>query len=126
MRTFVAVLALSLCFAPAAVDSPLASRHQSPAQTATQKQAWDLLERGASDHNIDKRANAIQALGLDVGDSSAVRMTENALADPAAFARAAAAKALGALGSPDSVPKLQPLLNEDSGARRPLESTECS
>jgi HEAT repeat protein len=114
MRTFVAVLALSLCFAPAAVDSPLDSRCQSPAaETATQKQAWDLLEKGASDHNIDKRANAIQALGLDIGDTSAVRMAENALADPAAFVRAAAAKALGALGSPDSVPKLQPLLNDE-------------
>jgi HEAT repeat protein len=112
MRTFVAILALPLFFAPTAVDSPLVSRRQSPEQTATEKQAWELLQHGANDENIDKRANAIQALGLDVGDTSAVRMAENGLADPAAFVRAAAAKALGALGSPDSVPKLKPLLND--------------
>jgi HEAT repeat protein len=112
MRTLTAALCLSLCFAPAAVDSPLASRRQSTVQTATEKQAWDLLEQGASDHNVDKRSNAIQALGLDIGDTSAVRMAENALSDSAAFVRAAAAKALGALGSSDSIPKLQPLLND--------------
>jgi HEAT repeat protein len=112
MRTLTAALCLSLCFAPAAVDSRLASRRQSTVQTATEKQAWDLLEQGASEHNVDKRSNAIQALGLDIGDTSAVRMAENALSDSAAFVRAAAAKALGALGSPDSIPKLQPLLND--------------
>ena len=112
MRTLTAALCLSLCFAPAAGDSPLASRRQSTVQTATEKQAWDLLEQGASDHNVDKRSNAIQALGLDIGDTSAVRMAENALSDSAAFVRAAAARALGALGSPDSIPKLQPLLND--------------
>jgi hypothetical protein len=98
MRIFVAVLALFLCFTPAA------------GQTDVQQQAWKILERGAHEGNIDKRANAVQALGLDSGDSAAVRLAEDALGDKEAYVRAAAAKALGALGSAESVPKLQLLV----------------
>jgi HEAT repeat protein len=109
MRIFVAVLALFLCFTPAAGDLPLASQ-QSTGQTDVQQQAWKVLERGAHEGNIDKRANAVQALGLDSGDSAAVRLAEDALGDKEAYVRAAAAKALGALGSAESVPKLQLLV----------------
>jgi HEAT repeat protein len=59
---------------------------------------------------MDKRANAIQALGLDSGDLAAVRLAEDALVDKEAYVRAAAAKALGALGSTESIPKLQNLV----------------
>jgi HEAT repeat protein len=59
---------------------------------------------------MDKRANAIQALGLASGDMEAVRLAEDALGDKEALVRGAAAKALGALGSPESIPKLQKLL----------------
>jgi HEAT repeat protein len=109
MRIFVAVLALFLCSTPTAGDLPLASQ-QSTGQTDVQQQAWKVLERGAHEGNIDKRANAVQALGLDSGDPAAVRLAEDALEDKEAFVRAAAAKALGALGSPESVPKLQLLV----------------
>jgi len=61
---------------------------------------------------LDKRANAIQALGLDVGDPPAVRLAEDALEDKEAYVRAAAAKALGALGSTESIPKLQNLVTD--------------
>ena len=110
MRTVAGVLILSLCFTPAAVDLPLLSP-QSASQTDAQKQAWNILVEGAHG-NLDKRGNAIQALGLDPGDPEAVRLAEDALADKEAFVRGAAAKALGALGSPDSIPKLQNLVNE--------------
>lgn len=110
MRTVAGVLILSLCFTPAAVDLPLRSP-QSASQTDAQKQAWNILVEGAHG-NLDKRANAIQALGLDPGDPEAVRLAEDALGDKEAFVRGAAAKALGALGSPDSIPKLQNLVNE--------------
>ena len=50
---------------------------------------------------MDKRANAIPALGLDSGDPAAVQLAEDALGDKEAHVRAAAAKALGSLGSPD-------------------------
>jgi hypothetical protein len=109
MRTVAGVLILSLCFTPAAVDLRLESP-QSAGQVDAQKQAWNILVGGAHGSNMEKRANAIQALGLASGDPEAVRLAEGALGDKEALVRGAAAKALGALGSPESIPKLQNLL----------------
>ena len=109
MRTVAGVLILSLCFTPAAVDLRLESP-QSAGLVDAQKQAWNILVGGAHGSNMDKRANAIQALGLASGDLEAVRLAEDALGDKEALVRGAAAKALGALGSPESIPKLQNLL----------------
>ena len=50
-----------LCFTPTDIDLPPASR-PSAGQVDTQNQAWDILVGGAHGSNIDKRANAIQAL----------------------------------------------------------------
>ena len=109
MRTVAGVLILSLFFTPTAVDLRLESP-QSAGQVDAQKQAWNILVKGAHGSNMDKRANAIQALGLASGDLEAVRLAEDALGDKEALVRGAAAKALGALGSPESIPKLQNLL----------------
>src|ERR1700691_3138795 len=111
MRSVMAFLAPLLCFTATAIDLPLASQ-QSTTQVDTQNQAWDILMGGAHGSNIDKRANAIQALGLDSGDPAAVQLAEDALGDKEAYVRAAAAKALGALGSTESIPKLQNLVND--------------
>jgi HEAT repeat protein len=111
MRTIVGVLALLLYFTPTAVDLPLASP-QSAGQVDAQKQAWHILVEGAHGSNMDKRANAIQALGLASRDPAAVGLAEDALGDKEAYVRAAAAKALGALGSTESIPKLQNLVND--------------
>jgi hypothetical protein len=78
MRTVAGVLILSLCFTPAAVDLRLESP-QSAGQVDAQKQAWNILVAGAHGSNMDKRANAIQALGLASGDLEAVRLAEDAL-----------------------------------------------
>jgi HEAT repeat protein len=80
-----------LCFTPTDIDLPPASR-PSAWQVDTQNQAWDILVGGAHGSNMDKRANAIQALGLAAGDPAAAR--------------------LGALGSTESIPKLQDLVND--------------
>src|ERR1700722_17210807 len=61
----------------------------------------------------DRHSCAIQALGLASGDLEAVRLAEDALGDKEALVRGAAAKALGALGSPESIPKLQNLLADE-------------
>ena len=111
MRALMGFLVLLLCFTPAAVDLSLGSR-QSTAQVAAQQQAWNILVEGAHGSNMDKRANAIQALGLDSGDPAAVQLAEDALGDKEAHVRAAAAKALGSLGSPESVLKLENLLTD--------------
>jgi HEAT repeat protein len=109
MRTVAGVLILSLFFTPTAVDLRLESP-QSAGQVDAQKQAWNILVGGAHGSNMDKRANAIQALGLASGNLEAVRLAEDALGDKEALVRGAAAKALGALGSPESIPKLQNVL----------------
>jgi len=111
MRSVMAFLVLLLCFMSAAVDLPIASQ-QSARQLDAQKHAWNMLVEGAHSSNIDKRANAIQALGLDSGDPAAVQLAEDALGDKEAYVRAAAAKALGALDSAQSIPKLQSLLTD--------------
>jgi HEAT repeat protein len=104
-------LVLLLCLAPAPVDLPLGSR-QSTGHVDAQKQAWNILVEGAHGSNMDKRANAIQALGLDSGDPAAVQLAEDALGDKEAYVRAAGAKALGALGFDESIPKLQNLVTD--------------
>jgi hypothetical protein len=111
MRTAMGFLVLLLCFTPAAVDLPLWLR-QSTGQVDAQKQAWNILLEGAHGSNMDKRANAIQALGLDSGDPAAVQLAEDALGYKEAYVRAAAAKALGALDSAQSIPKLQSLVTD--------------
>ena len=80
MRSVMAFLALLLCFTSAAVDLSLASQ-QSARQLDAQKQAWNMLVEGAHGSNMDKRANAILALGLDSGDPAAVQLAEHALGD---------------------------------------------
>jgi HEAT repeat protein len=111
MRTVVGVLAILFCFPQAPAHLPVGSR-QPIGQVGAQRDAWDMLLAGAHGSNLDKRANAIQALGLDAGDPAAVRWAEDAVEDREAYVRAAAAKALGALGSTESIPKLQNLLTD--------------
>ncbi len=80
---------------------------QSKPREAPQKKAWDILEAGAHDSNMDKRVHAIHALGLITGDSAAAQLAEAALQDKQPDVRAAAAKALGAMRSTKSIPKLE-------------------
>jgi len=68
--------------------------------------------RRRSRANFDKRANAIQALGLTFGDSEAVQLAEEALHDKEPTVRAAAAKALGAMSSTKSIPLLRDALSD--------------
>lgn len=104
-----ALVLLGFAFAPP--DWPQALP-QSTLQKDPQNKAWDILCAGAHLTNSDKRANAIQALGLTSGDPKAVQLAENALQDKEANVRTAAAKALGAMGSSDSIPKLKGLLSD--------------
>ena len=78
---------------PCVPASSLATRTSAPTQQEdSQKKAWDILRGGANARNFDKRANAIQALGLTSGDAKAVQLAENALQDNEANVRTAAAK----------------------------------
>jgi HEAT repeat protein len=85
---------------------------QIPSREASRRKAWDILRAGAHEANFDKRANAIQALGLTSGDSEAVQLAEEALQDKEPTVRAAAAKALGAMSSTKSIPRLRDALSD--------------
>jgi HEAT repeat protein len=86
--------------------------NQIPSQEASRGKAWDILRIGAREGNFDKRANAIQALGLISGDADAAQLAEEALKDKEPTVRAAAAKALGAMTSTKSIPRLQEALSD--------------
>ena len=109
--TFRSLALVLLGFAFEPPDWPHALPRPTP-QEDSQNKAWDILRAGAHGTNSDKRANAIQALGLTSGDTSAVQLAENALQDKEANVRTAAARALGAMGSSDSIPKLKDLLSD--------------
>lgn len=115
MSRVVGVLVLSLYLAQATADlrqaTPKSAGRVNAQAVDARKQAWKILVEG-SHGNMDQRANAIQALGLASGDSEAERLAEDALADNEPLVRAAAAKALGALGSSASISNLQNSLND--------------
>lgn len=103
------LLSLSLILAPQ--GSAQTSSSTNPEADSREK-AWNILSNAAHLSNFDHRANAIQALGLTSGDPDAVQLAEEALRDKEPTVRAAAAKALGAMGSTASIPKLENLLSD--------------
>jgi HEAT repeat protein len=80
---------------------------QAGSQQTSRDKAWNILRAGVHDSSFDKRANAVQSLGLTSGDSQATQLAEEALHDKEPTVRAAAAKALGAMRSTKSIPLLQ-------------------
>jgi len=71
-------LTISLAARLAVKELGLSFRQQSGLIVGYQL-AW--LVEGAHGSNMDKRANVIQALGLDSGDPAAVQLAEDALGD---------------------------------------------
>jgi HEAT repeat protein len=82
------------------------------ADPALVQKSWDILEAGVNEKSFGKRHDAIHAVGLLVGDSKAVAITEKALDDPAPEVREAAATSLGELHSSASIPKLELALKD--------------
>ena len=77
-----------------------------------QQHAWDILRAGANEKSAGKRVKAVRALRLLPGDSQATEMAERALQDRKHEVRAAAATALGLLGSRASIPELKKALTD--------------
>jgi len=76
------------------------------AQTPEQR-AWNILRAGVNEKSTGKRVQAVRALRLLPGDSEATEMAERALQDRRHEVRAAAATALGLMGSKVSIPELK-------------------
>jgi HEAT repeat protein len=81
------------------------------AQTA-QQQAWDILRAGVNQKSTGKRTQAVRALRLLPGDPEATKMAQMALQDRKPEVRAAAATALGLMGSNESIPELKNALSD--------------
>jgi urease accessory protein len=84
-------------------------------QTPTER-AWLILQQGLANKRVEKRANAVRALRLLPNNPRAQDMAGNALADQNPNVRAAAARALGAMGAVSSVPKLKAALSDKEPA----------
>jgi HEAT repeat protein len=77
-----------------------------------QERAWDILRAGANERSTGKRVQAVRALRLLPGDPEATEMAERALQDRKHEVRAAAATALGLMGSKASIPELKKALTD--------------
>ena len=75
-----------------------------------QENAWQILQTGLIEHSTSNRAAAVRALGLLQGDPQAIQSAEKALRDKKPSVRAAAATALGQMGSRSSIPLLKEAL----------------
>jgi HEAT repeat protein len=102
-------VSFSLALAP---QSWSQSSSSTDPEADSRERAWNILSTAAHLSNFDHRANAIQALGFTSGDGAAVQLAEDALRDKEPTVRAAAAKALGAMRSTASIPKLENLLSD--------------
>jgi HEAT repeat protein len=74
---------------------------------ASEQAAWEVLRSAQGSHSTLKRVTSVRALGFLTNDRRAVMLAEEALADKNPDVRAAAATALGQIGSTTSVPALK-------------------
>src|SRR5215472_15579632 len=78
-------------------------------------EAWGVLDAGLQDKSVDKRKEAIAALGVAAGDTRALKTLEECLQDPKPEIRTAAVGALGDMNAKSSLPKIKALLSDSDG-----------
>ena len=81
-----------------------------------QEQAWDILRAGVSQKSTGKRTQAVRALRLLPDDTEAEGMAQAALQDRKPEVRAAAATAIGLMGSKAAIPGLKKALSDKKPA----------
>jgi HEAT repeat protein len=89
----------------------LANAAQLVAETP-EHQAWDMLRAGMNQKSTGKRTQAVRVLGLLPCNPEATEMAERALQDRKPEVRAAAATALGLMGSKEAIPVLKTALSD--------------
>jgi HEAT repeat protein len=75
-------------------------------------EAWGILSAGLQDKSVEKRVEAIAALGVAAGDARALTTLEQCLQDPKPEIRTAAVAALGDMNAKSSLPKIKALLSD--------------
>jgi HEAT repeat protein len=81
-------------------------------QTPRQR-AWSILQAGVNNRSTERRAEAVGALGLLPGNRRALKVLQKASGDKEPEVRAAAATALGQIGSTTSIPTLRKMLSDN-------------
>src|ERR1700704_1363984 len=81
------------------------------AQTPQEK-AWDILRAGVNQKSTGKRTQAVRALRLLPGNNEATKMGEAALQDRKPEVGAAAATAIGLMGSKAAIQGLKTALSD--------------
>ena len=74
-------------------------------------EASGILRAGLQDKSVEKRVEAITALGVAAGDARALTTLEGCLQDPRPEIRTAAVAALGDMNAKSSLPKIKALLS---------------
>jgi HEAT repeat protein len=82
------------------------------AETPEQR-AWGMLRNGMKDSNTGKRTQAVLALRILPRDPKATELAKAALRDRKPEVRAAAATALGSIGSSDAIPDLKKAVDDE-------------
>src|SRR6267143_1465574 len=77
-----------------------------------QRQAWDILRAGVNQKSAGKRTQAVRALRLLPDDTEATELARAALQDRKPEVRAAAAIAIGLMGSKAAIPGLKKALSD--------------
>jgi len=98
-RCISALAILCACATSYAVDTP-------------RQQAWNALNQGLTNNDLEKRTRAAAELGLMTGDSQAVDAGLTALQDQKPEVRAAAAQSLGEMGARSAKPELTKALQD--------------
>jgi hypothetical protein len=119
---------------PAQPQTPPAQQPTTPPQTAPtvppasktppakgkrlteRERAWLALQDGVKENSAEKRAKAVNALGLLSANREAEGMAIEALGDDKYNVRSAAATALGVMHAVHAIPQLEKALNDDEPA----------
>ena len=96
---------------PANPPAP-ASPPRAKTSTTPKEQAWQILEDACAGDKSGDRATAILVLGLIPNDPKSANLAQKALTDERPEVRAAAAAALGNMGSRASIPKLKAAMED--------------
>ena len=96
---------------PAAKTPPAKEKH-----LTERERAWLVIQDGVKESGAEKRAKAVNALGLLSANREAEGMAIEALGDDKYHVRSAAATALGVMHAIHAVPQLEKALDDDEPA----------
>lgn len=105
----IVLLTAAACVTQSPAAKPATVDLNGPAPSATSA-AWQVLDKGLSDTNPEKRRQAIAAAGSIGPTSEALRIVEHGLQDDDTLVRQTAAAELGEMGSTRAIPYLKEAL----------------